>query len=228
VEAAAYQRGDIKAICQLVRPDFGIVTSIGWMHLERFGTLENIRQTKMEVVPFIVNKKKLFIPPEDHRIIDAPEVCLSIGKQLGISPSQIKNRIKAFTPPEHRLATKKISRDLIYLDDSYNSNPLGFKKALGELAKYKNYQKIIITPGVIEFGEKQNDINEELASEFAKIGDIFVIVGKTNQEALSRGARNAKKIIFLDKNQNYDEVLTPLLRPPTAILLENELPDHYL
>lgn len=227
VEAAAYQKGDITKICQLIRPNFGVITSIGWMHLERFKTLENIRQTKMELASFITNKKKLFLPAKDHQIIDFVKVCLSIGRQLEISQKQIQNRIKAFTPPEHRLTIKKISRDLVYLDDSYNSNPLGFKRALDELAKYKNYQKIIVTPGIIEFGEKQYGLNEELAFESAKTGDIFVIVGETNKESLSRGAKNAKRVAFLEKNQNYEEILAPLLRPPTVILLENELPDHY-
>ncbi|MBM3208670.1 hypothetical protein FJZ40_00030 [Candidatus Shapirobacteria bacterium] len=227
IEAAAYQRGDIKAICQLVKPNFGVITSIGWMHLERFKTLENIRQTKMELVPFITDRQRLFLPTKDHEIIDPAKVCLSIGAQLNISPSQIKKRIKLFAPPAHRLTTKRVSRDLVYLDDSYNSNPLGFRKALDELAKYKAYQKIIITPGMIEFGKKQNEINCEIAAEATKICDIFLIVGKTNRESLARGAKGAKRIIFVEKNQTYETVLTPLLRPPTVILIENELPDHY-
>jgi len=58
IEAGAYQEGEIRQICQLIRPSFGVATIIGWMHLERFKTLANIRKTKLEIVPFIKDKEK--------------------------------------------------------------------------------------------------------------------------------------------------------------------------
>lgn len=50
VEMGAKQCGDIKEICDLVHPTVGIVTSVGEMHLETFGTVENIACTKFELV----------------------------------------------------------------------------------------------------------------------------------------------------------------------------------
>ena len=50
VEMGAKQRGDIKEICELVHPQIGIVTSVGKMHLETFGSLENIQKTKFELL----------------------------------------------------------------------------------------------------------------------------------------------------------------------------------
>ncbi len=50
VEMGAKQRGDIKQICDLVHPTVGIVTAVGEMHLETFGSLENIQKTKFELV----------------------------------------------------------------------------------------------------------------------------------------------------------------------------------
>lgn len=50
VEMGAKQVGDIKEICDLVHPVAGIVTAVGEMHLETFGSLENIRKTKFELV----------------------------------------------------------------------------------------------------------------------------------------------------------------------------------
>lgn len=50
VEMGAKQTGDIKEICDLVQPTVGIVTSVGEMHLETFGTVENIARTKFELV----------------------------------------------------------------------------------------------------------------------------------------------------------------------------------
>lgn len=49
-EMGAYVAGEIARICQLTPPDIAIVTEIGPQHLERFGSLENIKQAKYELV----------------------------------------------------------------------------------------------------------------------------------------------------------------------------------
>ncbi len=50
VEMGAKQRGDIREICDLVRPSIGIVSSVGEAHLETFGSVENIQKTKFELI----------------------------------------------------------------------------------------------------------------------------------------------------------------------------------
>ncbi|MFN8533748.1 MAG: UDP-N-acetylmuramoyl-tripeptide--D-alanyl-D-alanine ligase [Dehalococcoidia bacterium] len=50
VEMGAYGPGDIKALCDLVHPDAGILTAIGPEHLERFGSLENTERAKYELI----------------------------------------------------------------------------------------------------------------------------------------------------------------------------------
>jgi len=56
-------------------------------------------------------------------------------------------------------------------------------------------------------------------------------VGETNKEALLNGAKKEKrgnlKIILCKKDEAWEKIASSLLRPPTVILLENELPDHY-
>ena len=49
-EMGAYVPGEIEAICRLTPPDISIVTEIGPQHLERFGTLENTRRAKYEII----------------------------------------------------------------------------------------------------------------------------------------------------------------------------------
>lgn len=53
VEMGAYKRGEIREICQMVRPQIGIVTGLGDQHLDLFGSLENIRKAKMELINFL-------------------------------------------------------------------------------------------------------------------------------------------------------------------------------
>lgn len=50
VECGATSKGDIKEIVSLVKPTIGIITNIGPQHLETFKTIENIVDTKFELI----------------------------------------------------------------------------------------------------------------------------------------------------------------------------------
>ncbi len=68
VEMGAREPGDIKEICDLVSPDFGIITSIGPQHLETFGSIENIAKTKGELFSGIKPGGKAFVNMTDEKI----------------------------------------------------------------------------------------------------------------------------------------------------------------
>ncbi len=57
-EMGARNVGDIKELCDMVHPDYGIVTSIGPQHLESFKSLENIQATKFELPDAVYEKAK--------------------------------------------------------------------------------------------------------------------------------------------------------------------------
>lgn len=48
-EMGARHVGDIKEICDIVEPQIGVITSLGYQHLETFKSLENIVGTKREL-----------------------------------------------------------------------------------------------------------------------------------------------------------------------------------
>lgn len=49
-EMGAFKRGEIKELCNLVKPKYGILTTIGTAHLESFGSRENIQKGKFELI----------------------------------------------------------------------------------------------------------------------------------------------------------------------------------
>lgn len=62
VEMGANHPGEIKNLCDIANPDFGIITNIGKAHLEGFGSFEGVIKTKSELYDFIRNKTgKCFI-----------------------------------------------------------------------------------------------------------------------------------------------------------------------
>lgn len=52
-ELGARYVGDIKELCDIVSPKYGIITAVGEMHLETFKTLERLQNTKFELAQAI-------------------------------------------------------------------------------------------------------------------------------------------------------------------------------
>ncbi|MDP4008552.1 MAG: UDP-N-acetylmuramoyl-tripeptide--D-alanyl-D-alanine ligase [Candidatus Peregrinibacteria bacterium] len=50
IEMGAYKKGEIKAICDIVHPDIGVVTAVADQHLALFGSLKNIQEAKYELI----------------------------------------------------------------------------------------------------------------------------------------------------------------------------------
>ena len=55
-EMGANHPGEIKILCEIANPDFGLITNIGKAHLEGFGSFEGVIKTKSELYDFIRNK----------------------------------------------------------------------------------------------------------------------------------------------------------------------------
>lgn len=50
LEMAMYDVGEIATLCRLARPEVGVITNVGPIHLSRLGTIERIAQAKSELV----------------------------------------------------------------------------------------------------------------------------------------------------------------------------------
>lgn len=53
LEMGASARGDIKELCGVALPQYGVLTNIGPVHLEGFGDLETVRKTKLELLDYV-------------------------------------------------------------------------------------------------------------------------------------------------------------------------------
>lgn len=64
-EMGARKRYDIQEICNFVRPQIGIITSIGPQHLETFKKIENVVKTKSELLAGLTYDGVAFLPVDD-------------------------------------------------------------------------------------------------------------------------------------------------------------------
>ncbi len=62
-EMGASRPGDIRVLCEIARPDYGVITNIGHAHLDGMGGIEGVFRTKAEMADFV---KVLFINGDDR------------------------------------------------------------------------------------------------------------------------------------------------------------------
>jgi UDP-N-acetylmuramoyl-tripeptide--D-alanyl-D-alanine ligase len=62
LEMGTNMPGDVDLLCSIAMPDIGVVTNIGYEHLEGFGTIERVRDSELEIIPYV---KKLVINADD-------------------------------------------------------------------------------------------------------------------------------------------------------------------
>lgn len=71
IEFGASAPGEISELASWAEPDFGVLTRIGPAHLESFGSLETVIQSKAELIDAIAQNGLIFLPEETARI---PEI----------------------------------------------------------------------------------------------------------------------------------------------------------
>ena len=327
-EMGARKKGDIREICDFVEPHIGIITSIGEQHLETFKTLQNVANTKAELLKgsgsrsrtanyydsiigmtkSMINLAKETVKKENkegyNKVLDEGAVFLlkdgeycedlfkkdnhknkysfavddtgasyyakniktsvegseftvvspvyheyncktkllgkhnvqnivgaiAIAEFLGLTKDEIKDGVEKIEPVEHRLQLLPSTNGTTVIDDAFNSNPIGSKCALDVIKEFPG-RKIIITPGMVELGEKEDALNKDFGRQMASAVDIAILVGPNHTKPIQEGlrARDFDDMnIYVVKDLNEaTEKLQKLSMPGDVILFENDLPDSY-
>ena len=149
----------------------------------------------------------------------------------GIPMEKLVLPVKRIAAVPHRLQLLDKGNGVTYIDDAYNSNPSGARAALAVLGLF-DACRILVTPGMVELGAKQEELNFEFGQEAAKACDYIVLVGKAQTQPIYNGIKDAG----FDMNNVYvadglNDALAKANSYQTSkkkvVLLENDLPDNY-
>ncbi|MCL1816903.1 MAG: UDP-N-acetylmuramoyl-tripeptide--D-alanyl-D-alanine ligase [Clostridiales bacterium] len=154
----------------------------------------------------------------------------AVAAELGLSLSQIARAVGSLNPLPHRLQLLS-GPGYTIIDDAFNSNPQGAAAALEVLAHMGEGHKILITPGMVELGEKERELNREFAIAAAAICDYIILVGKKHSQPLQEGLREASfaadKYWVAANLSQARQILAQIVTPCATVLFENDLPDIY-
>lgn len=155
-----------------------------------------------------------------------------VALKLGVPVGKIRYAVSQIEQVEHRLNVRRIPGGLTIIDDAFNSNPAGSKMAVEVLGMMKDEGKrIVITPGMIELGERQVEANRQFGRHIAANADVAIIVGHHNREAILDGIADGKmageKVYAVDSFAQAQQELQKIARPGDIVLYENDLPDTF-
>ena len=288
-EMGAKQVGDIAYLCNIINPQHAIITGIGSQHLETFGSVENIKKTKNELVLALPENANVVFNMENKGARELFEECTLknkflagfgeeselkvsnvditsngmtftleyngkskkctsnlIGKhnlenillsatlalKLGVSLEGVARAISELQPVAHRLEVIR-NQNITVLDDAFNSSVEGSTAAVEVLSSFNGSVKICITPGMVEMGQEEFNVNEHFGEQLGKVCDYVIVVNKVNQEALKKGLESTEiakeNIILVDTLKQAKARLNELITPDKnyVVLFENDLPDNY-
>ena len=155
----------------------------------------------------------------------------AVANVLGLSLKEIAMGISKIESVEHRLQLIDPGTGVIVIDDAFNSNPEGAKAALDVLDSFNGKRKIIITPGMIELGELEEEENEKFGENIAQVCDIAILIGKKRTVPIYRGLKirqfNESNLYVVNSLSEASELLKILTRVNDVVLFENDLPDTY-
>ena len=178
-----------------------------------------------------------------HNILNILAAVALAGK-LNISDKQIQDAISKLQPIEHRLQLLANKNNIHIIDDAFNSNPVGAKNALEVLKQFegnkkgKKGKKILITPGMVELGDIQEEENYKFGKLAADACDYVILVGlgsaskKSTIEQIKRGLLennfSSNNIYLLANIEEATKQLQNIVRANDIVLFENDLSDNYL
>lgn len=289
-EVSAKKRGDIKELCDLLKPKYGLITAIGEQHLDTFKSLENIILSKNELIESLPGDGVAFLNFDniycrelaqltsrrvvsfgiDSELLDyqASEIklntrgcsfkverkadhhsaifqtkllgqhniynilgAIAIAGELGMTLSEMVYPVRQLQPVPHRLELRQLGQEIVYIDDAFNSNPVGSKMALEVLRQIAPKRKIIVTPGMIELGEKEDFYNQQFGEMIAEVCDYVILVGIRQTAAIHAGLQHknfTQDSIYVAKSfDDANQHLQQMLQPGDVVLFENDLPDNY-
>ena len=155
---------------------------------------------------------------------------LAVGRTRGMRLREMAHAVKAMPAVAHRLRLRK-EGEVFILDDAFNSNPVGARNAVDILGQFSTGKRIVVTPGMVELGDRQADENHAFGLHMVGKADTVLLVGAKQtlpiREGLREGGFPDDAVHVFASLQEAQDYLRTVQRPGDIVLYENDLPDHY-
>jgi len=155
----------------------------------------------------------------------------AVGTHFGLRPETLALAAGRIEPVEHRLELKSAGPYTI-IDDAFNSNPVGARNAVDVLASFTGGRRVLVTPGMVELGDREVAENRAFGVHIGHSGiEQVVLVGPKQTQPIRDGLQEAgypEAQVYVARNLfEANDWLRGWLQDGDFVLYENDLPDTY-
>ena len=190
-EMGAYVKGEIKGLCKLIKPKYGILTRIGTAHLESFGSEENIISGKFELIESLPSDGFAVLNGDDPK-----QVNYKLKNKVKTIWIGIDNKDVDVRATNIKCSSKGTSFDVEFKNDK--------KKYSFETKLLGNHNVYNILAGIacgVEFGIDVEELAAAVKAvkpvehrlELKRLGNFYQIDDAYNSNPV--GAENACKVL---------------------------------
>ncbi|MDL2322417.1 UDP-N-acetylmuramoyl-tripeptide--D-alanyl-D-alanine ligase [Bacteroidales bacterium OttesenSCG-928-A17] len=152
IEMGANHPGEIRELCEIADPDFGLITNIGKAHLDGFGSFEGVIRTKTELYDFIRNKGGKIFANTDNPILN---------------PFLPSLNIISYGQSEQNDISGKVTVDLPFLEIEWLKGEAGSYKISTHLTGAYNFENVLAAVCIGSyFGISSKEINDSIENYF--------------------------------------------------------------
>ena len=236
VEMGMRGLGQIAWLASFAKPDIGLITNIGPVHLELVETIENVARAKAELIDALLPGGVAVVPDEPllepylerddievrrfssdvpfatsytaRHQLDNTRAALAVCEVLGVPlPTTLEVTFTPLREEEHELAG-----GVLLLNDCYNANPLSMRAALANLAERAGARRRVAVLGeMAELGSGAEEFHREVGRQAAELGVEVIGVGPLAPGYGGRAVATAAEAA---------EVVAELLQPGDVVLVK--------
>ncbi|MCP3981632.1 MAG: UDP-N-acetylmuramoyl-tripeptide--D-alanyl-D-alanine ligase [bacterium] len=247
IEMAMSEPGEIAELTKIVDPDVGVVTNVRAVHIENFGSLDNIAAAKGELYALLRDRATSVVNADDvHVRLQAtrhvgPQITFGQHPQADLRMEDLENRfipgarfvyryqdqrrqvhlriggahaafnalaalagvvavggdldaaadsLEQVEPGAGRGRVHRLDRDIVVVDDSYNSSPSALASILETLRVSETTgRRVLVMGDMLELGSLEDALHREAGKRAATSGvEVLVAVG-----ALSRATADVAR-----------------------------------
>lgn len=149
--------------------------------------------------------------PGPHHATNAAAT-FAVARWFGVSPEQIIDRLKSFSPPEGRTHRFEVG-GVTVVDDAYNANPSSVGAAIETLRTAGGDRRILVLGDMLELGVNSAEAHERVLRAAVDAGlEVIVAVGRLCTAAARKlDVPPATKVVTCEGAGEADEILDHLV-----------------
>jgi UDP-N-acetylmuramoyl-tripeptide--D-alanyl-D-alanine ligase len=236
VEMGMRGLGQIAWLASFAKPDIGLITNVGPVHLELVETVENVARAKAELIDALAPGGVAVVPDEPllepyltrddidvrrfstdvpfatsytaHHQLDNTRAALAVCEVLGVPvPARLDVEFTPLREEEHELED-----GVLLLNDCYNANPLSMRAALANLAERAGERRRVAVLGeMAELGPGAAAFHREVGRQAAELGVEVIAVGPLARDYGGRYVADA---------QEAAAIVVEVLEPGDVVLVK--------